>query len=427
MPAKKKSRSAAPAKAASSSVRLPQFTVHRALTPTGAFHVDGYVRDLALSPAGDVVAVVDLDGRLRLFNAQDGSELHRGALSNEPASSSAFSTDGQRIAVMSNVLVKGSTFNTALAVYDVASGARLTRIEIPGHGGTRPAFGSDASRVFFARGEHEKDNELVAVDVATGAVTNIEVPTRATTVSAVAVADARVFVVLLNPGERSGLHWFEERSLSPLGNVEWPSGASIVVGAHGAWAVGHEGWAWRVDYRAIESGNAVAPRGERARWAAAEKVRKARRRELMSRAKSANDRVYLAQTGELDDLRVTYHFYMGCKVEPHPQAKPGVRSHRHLEPWAIEEGIGLGDDVIVRDPARVALWRERLSGGNAGGLDVIPLVEDMSRASRTARIQFIAGPTRDDVIAFGWRKSVMTGAIEVALMKIDRSELEAVR
>ncbi len=215
-----------------------------------------------------------------------------------------------------------------------------------------------------------------------------------------AVDRDRLFVLFGDARDDGGLVWLDAKTLESRGHAS-VAGEQVVCGESGVWAIGDDTWAWRVDTRAIESGNAKGRKALDAKALKAEgTLRWERVQQLSSRARAKWDVDYL-KTREPENIDAT-------------NDAPGVRSLVHREPWGIPQAARFGaDDIIVRDGVRVALWHE-----HERSLEVTPLIEDPQRAT-TSKARHMMLSVRRKRIALGWRKAMSSNETTCTLFDVD--------
>lgn len=372
-------------------VKTP-FTVDPRLHATAQIVVDK-ASTIDLAPDGTVAIGADTP----VFAQGSAMIASPGDLAGAKAEHVAWSPDGSRIAI-AGFEWHGNDMTAHLGVYAWPSGKKLAAASFEKYGLVSHASPGAPSPVVVWAGNDRvvarsaamsdpKVNTVHVLDVKTGKAASHELGSDKY-LFAIAVDGERVFALFDGAGKDAGLAWYDLATFELRGRAPNVWGDCVVTTPSGAWVLGDDHWAWRVDWRSIESKHPAKARVRDPKWKDRIRARWERNMELASRAKAKWDVDHLAyhRTGDED-------LFLGHA------AQDGAVCVMHLEPSMIAQACALGDGIIVRDGVRVAEWTIV-----DAELVVTPLVEDPQRATTSkARQRMIA--VRNGRLVLGWQKS----------------------
>nr|MBK7067294.1 hypothetical protein [Deltaproteobacteria bacterium] len=410
------SKTAAPKKPA---VKSP-FALHPAVSARSNLPTVR-AQDVVLSPDGAIALVID--GRaVRLFDTRSAEALMTTTpLSGAPAEHAAWSPKGDRVAT----IVRQQNDEGVLTIWAFPSGEALHRVEVPRFGTfshgmpgvTAPVLVfDDAGATLFVRSTADlkpEESALWRVDVATGAASSWCVPVKALIESVVPGPRDVLFLCLASTGDTPWSAWTWGAS-SPLVALDGVRGYDSVIADERIWVMGHERWAWAIDWRTLRA-NPTAPsdgpaiEAERARGMA---LRAERLEELAGRARGRwqVDHFKWRRASEASAAQDEDQF-------GRPRSSPGVRAYLHTEPFPAAQCARLGRGVVVRDGVSLCAldtYRDRVVETR--------LVEDLKKCVPDgSRMRSVS--VGGSVVAMVWDKTLGGGASLVSVLDVDLTAL----
>jgi serine/threonine protein kinase len=173
-----------------------------------------------------------------------------------------------RVAV--GAIVRQQNDEGVLTIWAFPSGEALHRVEVPRFGTfshgmpgvTAPVLVfDDAGATLFVRSTADlkpEESALWRVDVATGAASSWSVPVKALIESVVPGPRDVLFLCLASNGDAPWSAWTWGAD-APLVALDGVRGYDSVIADERIWVMGHERWAWAIDWRTLRA-NPTAPR-----------------------------------------------------------------------------------------------------------------------------------------------------------------------
>lgn len=378
-------------------------------------------QDVVLSPDGAVALVID--GRaVRLFDTRSAEAVMTAApLSGAPAEHAAWSPKGDRVAT----IVRPQNDEGVLTIWAFPSGEALHRVEVPRFGTfshgmpgvTAPVLVFDeAGATLFVRSTADLKPEASAlwrVDVATGAASSWCVPVKALIESVVPGPGGVLFLCLASTGDKDWSAWTWGAD-APLVALDGVRGYDSVIADERIWVMGHERWAYTIDWRTLRADptapiDGPAVDAERARGLA---PRAERLEELAGRARGR---------GQLDDFKWRRSTEATAASNENqfsrPRSSAGVRAYLHAEPFPAAQCARLGRGVVVRDGVSLCVldsYRDRVVETR--------LVEDLKKcAPDGSRMRSVS--VGGGVLAIVWDKTLGGGTSLVSVLDVDLAAL----
>ncbi|MFO0561770.1 MAG: hypothetical protein U0269_27405 [Polyangiales bacterium] len=400
------------------------FALHQSVTALANFDVP-FGLDVALSPDGALVAVNSGewgDRRLLLIDVASGAVrdgLPQGHRRYELLPS--WSPDGQRWVISAGEGDPGKAAGV-LTVGERDSGT-LKTLHTPKfqycsrNSQARPSpiveWAEDSATLVQRTTTRDERNGLFTVDVATGSVRERWLAKGHCDVMAHTISThgstRRLYALCGDPGELSGLLWFDGESEKPSGRLPWVFGLRLIATKHGVWALGHPGYCfWVAETKATKV-------------LSARESRKARLEALAGRAKAAWDVDYLNNYAPRDlDPAGTYNIAYGrngaAAANQTPTLTDGARCFENDLFWETAFAAPFGEDgedgVVVSDGVGVWKWR-----ATDEGLEQVLLADDLQKSThRGCRIVGLSAAK--DTVAVLWKKDARGAKSVVSLLKV---------
>ena len=274
----------------------------------------------------------------------------------------------------------------------------------------------DAGATLFVRSTADlkpEESALWRVDVATGAASSWSVPVKALIESVVPGPRDVLFLCLASNGDAPWSAWTWGAD-APLVALDGVRGYDSVIADGRIWVMGHERWAWAIDWRTLRA-NPTAPsdgpaiEAERARGMA---LRAERLEELAGRARGRWQVDHFKWRRDSEARAAQDEDQFGP-----PRSSPGVRAYLHTEPFPAAQCARLGRGVVVRDGVSLCAldtYRDRVVETR--------LVEDLKKCVPDgSRMRSVS--VGGSVVAMVWDKTLGGGASLVSVLDVDLTAL----